>query len=781
MRSKLFKSLLKDLGPIVFRNIFSLVVIIIGGLSLVLIVLGDLRDGIFLGSVITVNIIIGIIQELRAKYKLEKLQLSTKQKYEVLRDDKPRLVFAEDIMIGDIINLKLGDQIPVDSKIIEADSFECNFALLTGESENVTKKQTDKLMSGGIVVAGNALIKATAKEKDSYLYKMNLNLKKYETSYSPIQKDILRFIKLMAFILLILGLIIITRSVILEGSILRGFVQVAALASTIIAEGLLLASTLLFAYGAIKMAGQKVLLQQINAIENLGRVSVVCVDKTGTITESNPVYENSILYSPKDKSYFEKIISSYVSSETSKTTTIAALEKHFKLKTKLNIEKVLAFSSSRKYSALKLTSDNKTIIIGAGDKFIKYLNKDEQEWANENIARYSSLAKRIIFIGEADMGNIEKPGTIKKLRAIGLIIFSNPLKQGSKDTIKMLQARGIQVIVISGDNPETVRAIADRAGVSHGEIIVTGDKLAKMQENELIAAINSKALFARVLPEQKQKIIEAIKASNKSVAMIGDGANDAMAIKTSDLGIAMFDGAPATRQIADAVLINNSFSAIPKGIKLSDTIITTLEMIGCLFFTRVWSGVFLLLITLIINIQYPLYPRNITLLNLFIVTIPIIFWLAYPRHRKRSLNDPSYLSRTLPFSILNSLTIVVASLGAILISGYFGINTNQIPMMVFIIFFIMSIYSIGLIPTAIGAQKDKAQQRIIYSGYVIAAGVLVIVYLIEPLASFFSLNRIDLVSILIAVGLGYVGTAFQYLFARLKIANKLWKSVKKNS
>jgi P-type E1-E2 ATPase len=313
MRSKLFKSLLKDLGPIVFRNIFSLVVIIIGGLSLVLIVLGDLRDGIFLGSVITVNIIIGIIQELRAKYKLEKLQLSTKQKYEVLRDDKPRLVFAEDIAVGDIINLKLGDQIPVDSKIIEADSFECNFALLTGESENVTKKPTDKLISGGIVVAGNALIKATAKEKDSYLYKMNLNLKKYETSYSPIQKDILRFIKLMAFILLILGLIIITRSVILEGSILRGFVQVAALASTIIAEGLLLASTLLFAYGAIKMAGQKVLLQQINAIENLGRVSVVCVDKTGTITESNPVYENSILYSPKDKSYFEKIISSLIS------------------------------------------------------------------------------------------------------------------------------------------------------------------------------------------------------------------------------------------------------------------------------------------------------------------------------------------------------------------------------------------------------------------------------------------------------------------------------------
>lgn len=778
MKKSLLRAVSKDIGPIVFRNLFSIVAVIIGGLSIILILLGNKRDGLFLGSVITINIIVGIVQELRAKLALEKLQLSTKQKYEIIRSNKSKSVFAEDIEVGDIVNLKLGDQIPVDSKIIEAESFECNFALLTGESENITKIKSDKLMSGGIVVAGRATIEAIASEKNSYLYKMNMDLKKYETSYSPIQRDILKFIKIMAILLLVLGSIIIARSLIFEGSILKGFVQVAALASTIIAEGLLLASTILFAYGAIRMARQKVLLQQINAIENLGRVSVVCIDKTGTITETSPVYESSIIYNSKDKTYFENIISSYLSSETSKTATIAALGDKFKSKNKLNIQQVLAFSSLRKYSALKI-KNNKTIIIGAGDKFTKYLNKTEQNWANEKLANYSKLAKRVIFVGEAEMDNIKQPESINKLRIVGLIVFSNPLKQGSQDTIKALQSRGIQVVVISGDNADTVRAIADQAGVIHGDKIIKGDELIKMHENDLVDAINSRALFARVLPEQKQKIVEAIKSANKSVAMIGDGANDAMAIKSSDLGIAMFDGAAATRQIADAVLTNNSFAAIPKGIKLSDTIITTLEMIGCLFFTRVWSGIFLLLITLILNIEYPLMPRNITLLNIFIITLPILLWLSYPRHRKRSLKDPGYLVRTLPFSISNALIIALFSFTSLVIAASLGVPAAQLSMIVFIIFFIMSIYSVGLIPRAIKAEQDTKQQRLIYFGYILAALLLLTIYLIKPLATFFSLSAVDFNTLLLSVALGWTGTAFQYIFVKLEVANNFLLKLKK--
>ena len=780
MRKDLTKAITKDLGPIVFRNLFSIVTVIIGSLSLILIILGNKRDGLFLGSVITINIIVGIIQEIRAKLSLEKLQLSTKQKYPISRKGKLLNIYAEDILPEDVIDLRLGDQVPVDSTIIEAQGLECNLALLTGESENISKSNGDKLLSGTVVVAGSAKIKASKKERGSYLYRMNSDLKKYQTSYSPIQKAILKFIKIMTMILLILGLIIILRSLLSGESLLSGFVQVAALASTIIAEGLLLASTLLFAYGAIRMARQKVLLQQINAIENLGRMSVVCIDKTGTITENNPVFEKSVSYKDSETKHLDKIMASYVASEKSNTTTFDAIKSKFTMFKAYKISEALSFSSERKYSAIRLEPTGNTIIIGAADKFLSFLSPTEKKWTDQQISNYASESKRIIFVAEGNMKDLKEPSTITRLHVIGLIVLSNQLKPGSVETIKALQKRGVQIVVISGDSPNTVKAIAKQAGVEYGGKIITGDQLQDLKDEDLTRLLEERVLFARTLPEQKQKIVEAIKFGNKNVAMIGDGANDAMAIKSANVGIAMFDGAPATRQIADVVLVNNSFSAIPKGIKLSDTIITTLEMIGCLFFTRVWSGVFLFLITLILKIEYPLYPRNITLLNIFIVTLPILLWLAYPRHRNRSIKDPSYLSRTLPFSIINALIIAVASLSSILVINWLSLNNDQIPMAVFIIFFIMSIYSIGLIPNAIGAEADKIQQRIIYIGYILAALILAVIYMIEPLAKFFSIGRMSFLVLILAVGIGYTGTAIQYGLVKLNFANKLWESIKRD-
>jgi cation-transporting ATPase E len=779
MNKSLRKAFYRDIGPIVFRNLFSIVAVIIGGLSIVLIILGNKRDGLFLGSIITINILVGIIQEIRAKINLEKLQLSTKQKYTISRNGNQLELYSEDIIAGDVITIKLGDQCPVDGVIVESESFECNLALLTGESENVTKNVSDKILSGSIAVAGSAQVKASKAEKQSYLSKMNVDLKKYQTSYSPIQIAILKFIKIMAIILLILGIILIARSLLSGESILNGFVQVAALASTIIAEGLLLASTVLFAYGAIRLAKQKVLLQQINAIENLGRMSVVCIDKTGTLTQSNPSFDELMLYDNSKLSLVQKILSTYSKNETSQTSTLKAIEQSFgKFKT-LSINNLLAFSSARKYSAFNINKTKTSIIIGAGDKFVKYLSKPEQEWFKKTNSELTRKAKRVIFIGEGEIKNISNPSSIKSLKLLGLAVFSNPLKSGVQETVKQLQVRGVQIVVISGDNAQTVEAIANRAGIEHSGKIITGDELGKMNPGQITELIDQRALFARTLPSQKQKIIEAIKLNGKNVAMVGDGANDAMAIKSADIGIAMFDGAPASRQIADAVLVNNSFNAIPSGIRLSDTIITTLEMIACLFFTRVWSGIFLLLITLMLRIDYPLSPRNITLLNVFIITLPIILWVTYPRHRDRKLDDPNFLERTLPFSVFNAIIISATSLISVSLLTWLKLESSQIPMLVFIIFFIMSIYSIGLIPRALGTKEDKQQQIIIYAGYVLSALILACIYFIYPLSKFFSLSAINPEALALAIALGYSGTAIQYIFARFKIADKFWRSIKR--
>ncbi len=780
MNKTLPKLLSRDIGPIVFRNLFSIVAIIIGSLSIILVLLGNQRDGFFLGSIITINIIIGIIQEVRAKINLEKLQLSTKQKYNITRGDQELIVYAEDIIIDDILSLKLGDQCPVDAILTKNNNLECNLALLTGESENITMSEGDRLLSGSIVVAGSALVRASKIESKSYLFKMNSNLQKYKTSYSPIQKAILKFIKIMAAILLVLGLLLIARSILLGGSALSGFIQVAALASTIIAEGLLLSSTILFAYGAIKLSRQKVLLQQINTIENLGRMSVVCIDKTGTLTESNPTFEELVLFDKSELSFVHKILSTYSAIETSKTALLEVISSEFSKFKPFKTDSLLVFSSVRKYSAFKIHGTNNTIVIGAGDKFYKFLSKPQQEWFDEQSTRLAKSAKRTILIAQGNIDNTISLKSVKSLEILGLVVFANPLKQGVQETVDKLQKRGVQIVVISGDNAQTVAAVADMAGIKYSGRIVTGDELDKIEDSKLSELLMQKVLFARTLPAQKQKIVESIQMSGRSVAMIGDGANDAMAIKSADIGIAMFDGAPATRQIADAVLLNNSFNPIPNSIKLSDTIITTLEMIGCLFFTRVWSGIFILLITLLVQIDYPLSARNITLLNIFIITLPILLWITDPRHRDRNLDDGSFLSRTMPFSIFNAILISLFTLISIGILGLINLSTSQIPMIVFVIFFIMSIYSIGLIPKAIGAKPNTNQQRIIYLGFVLAASILVVIYLVPSLFNFFSLSYISLEGLVLALGLGCLGTALQYIFARIDFANKLWAIIKRS-
>ena len=769
MNKTLPKLISRDIGPIIFRNLFSIVAIIIGSLSIILVLLGNQRDGFFLGSIITINIIIGIIQEVRAKINLEKLQLSTKQKYNITRGGQDFLVYAEDIIIDDILSLKLGDQCPVDAILIKNKSLECNLALLTGESENITMSEGDRLLSGSIVVAGSALVRASKIESKSYLFKMNSNLQKYKTSYSPIQKAILKFIKIMAAILLVLGC-----------SALSGFIQVAALASTIIAEGLLLSSTVLFAYGAIKLSKQKVLLQQINTIENLGRMSVVCIDKTGTLTESNPTFEELVLFDKSELSFVHKILSTYLAIETSKTALLEAISSEFSKFKPLKTDSLLVFSSARKYSAFKIHGTNNTIVIGAGDKFYKFMSKSQQEWFDEQSARLAKSAKRIILIAQGNIDNTISLKSVKSLKILGLVVFSNPLKQGVLGTVDKLQKRGVQIVVISGDNAQTVAAVADMAGIKYSGRIVTGDELDKIEDSKLSDLLMQKVLFARTLPAQKQKIVESIQMSGRSVAMIGDGANDAMAIKSADIGIAMFDGAPATRQIADAVLLNNSFNSIPNSIKLSDTIITTLEMIGCLFFTRVWAGIFILLITLLVQIDYPLSARNITLLNIFIITLPILLWITDPRHRDRNLDDGSFLSRTMPFSIFNAILISLFTLISIGVLGLINLSSSQIPMIVLVIFFIMSIYSIGLIPKAIGAKPNTNQQRIIYLGFLLAASILVVIYLVPSLFNFFSLSYISLEGLVLALGLGCLGTALQYIFARIDFANKLWAIIKRS-
>ncbi len=780
MKKPLLKAILKDLGPILLRNIFSLVSVIIGGLSLILIFIGDTRDGFFLGLVITINIIIGITQELRSRIALEKLQTSIATKYSIQRGSKELKVLAEEICVGDIIKTTLGDQVPVDGIIIKSSSCECNEAMLTGESDNITKRVNDKLLAGSIIVAGSAELKAEKTAESSYLATMTESLKKYSRNLSPIQRSMLTFIQQMAVILVIIAVAILIRSHSAGGHLSSAINQIAAIASTIIAEGLVLTSTVFFTYGAIKMSQQKVLLQQINSIEILGRVATVCVDKTGTLTENQPVFEKLISYedSLAGKNELAKLVASYSLGESTNTSTMMALREASINEKPYKISDLLSFSSERKYAAFKLEKTKKIVIVGASDYFVNQLPASQKKWLESQLQQYTTMAKRVLFVGVADDGDMTKPKSLKNLTVSGLILMNNPLKAATKDIVNYLQDRGVQILVISGDNAKTVRAIADLAGIDHNSRVIEGSRIEKYSITKLAQLIKQKPLFARVLPSQKEQIIRAAQKSGPT-AMIGDGANDALAIKRADVGIAMFSGAPASRQIADAILINDSFAALPAGVKLSDTIITTLEMIACLFFSRVWSGVLLLAGTLVINVNYPFTPRNITLLNLFIVGFPIFLWGIWPRSRERSIHDASFLKRTLPFSITNGTVIALLTLITYYIAiSVFNLSSANPQIVAYICFAIMSVFTISIIPGAMQANKNSTQQAYIYLSYVVMGLVVVLVFWVHPLSNFFGLDKpTSILTVLIAIIMSFIGITLQKLLANNHFGDRLYQKL----
>jgi len=780
MKKSVFRSVIKDLGPILWRNIFSLVVIIIGGLSVILIILGDLRDGVFLAVVILINIVIGIIQEIRSKITLEKLQITTASRYNILRNHKKHIVFSEEIRPKDVVELGLGDQVPVDGIISDSQMCECNEALLSGESDNISKRAGDTLLAGSIIVAGSAKMVARKPKNESYITVMTQSLKRYQRNLSPIQKSMLKFIQIMAITLVVIAIVILTKSYIQSEPLVIAIKQIAAIAATIIAEGLILTSTIFFTYGAIRMSRKKVLLQQINAIENLGRVSMVCLDKTGTLTQDQPIFDKIEYFSskPDETSNTKKLIRSYIYKESAATAVIQALRAEFDESTTFKIIDFLPFSSERKYAALEIADSNKKVFIGASEYFTPKLDKHQKKWAKEKIKLYSKQAKRVLIVATALSAELDDPKSVKGLEVNGLIIMDNPLKESSKEVVRFLQKRGVQLLVISGDNSKTVRAIADRANITHGNRVISGSQVESMTRSELMQAIRKQPLFARILPSQKERIIKAAQVMGLT-AMVGDGANDALAIKAADVGVAMFSGSSASRQTADIVLLDNSFATIPKGIGLSDSIITTLEMIASLFFSRVWTGVFLIFGTLLIDINYPFTPRNITLLNLFIIGFPVVLWGAWPRNRIRSIHDKSFLARTLPFSIVNALIIATTTL----LTYYLGsivLHTDlvELSMIAYSVFVIMSIFTISLIPESIGVMKDRLQTAVIWLSFGVIALILIFFNSNTGIAQFFGLSPLSIRYIIFAVSFAMLGAILQKIAVRIELSDKLMNKLK---
>ncbi len=629
---------MKDFIVILKRNFLSPIVIAIFVLSVILLILGEFRDAWFISSVIMINTILGIIQETRARNKLRKLELMNLPHARRLKSDGSfeNILFNE-LRAGNKVGLEIGEEVPADGIIIESSGLEVNESILTGESNPIKKNKSAKVLAVSAVVAGSGLMLVKAVGDKTMAGKMSSSLKRYEPETTPIQRSIARAITYLTYGALGLAVLILVVYFLSGQDAVKIFKTIAAGAITVVPEGLLFASTILLAYGSIRLAQVKVLPQKLSAIEAMALLEILCVDKTGTLT-SDEVKFNGVESFDKTNKLPVKELMAIIAKETSGgSKTGVAIANGLTLPKEYEIVENLAFSSARKYSGVRVKLNKKlySVIMGAPEYLLKYTELDDYQ--SRRLKDLTSNGNRVLMAVMFDDNQMPLASLKQaKVQSIGLAVLSNELRDGVKKTVRYLQTNEVEIKVISGDNLETVQYITKQAGIKNADKALTGAELEELSAEDWDSVVSSTTVFARILPEQKQLLIETFSRLGKFSGMVGDGINDALAIKKADFGVAMYAGAAATRRVADVVLLDNSFNSLPVGMRLGNRIMQAIELIATLFFHKISYMVVLLLSTLVLGIPYPFEPRHITFMNMFLVSMPTLMWTIFtplPAHR----------------------------------------------------------------------------------------------------------------------------------------------------
>jgi len=727
---------MRDYLDIIKRNLLSPIVLAIFLLAGALVYVREYRDAWFISVVIVVNSLIGIVQEIRAKRVLHRLELMSAPRARVLRDGQAVEVPYDSLVVGDEIILQAGDELPADAVVTVSKGLELNESMLTGESAAIEKAVGDTVLAATTVLAGEGAARVTAVGDQTKAGAISQVLKRYKPELTPLQRAIWRAISFLTYGAIVLAALIFTVYYFSGDNVVIILKTITSAAVTVVPEGLLLASSLLLAFGSLRLAQAKVLPQKLAAIEAMALLNLLAVDKTGTLTSDEVTLERVVAFDGADVAELAALIAHETSGGNITGQAILAEitpPKH------ADIVEVMAFSSTRKMAGVraKVNGTVRTLMMGAPEFVAKLapvdamLQRQLDEWADSGL--------RVLMLAEFD----DETTKLKDLpdgsgRAIGAVILRNSLRDGVIDTVKFLQEQGVVIRVISGDNPRTVQHIARQAGIDNPDKAILGSALAGLSDKAFDKAADEHTIFARVLPEQKERLITHFKQSGKFTGMVGDGVNDALALKKSDLGVAMYAGAPASRRVADIILLNNSFTSLPIGMKLGNRIMQAIEVIATLFFHKIIYGVVLLLSTMLVGLNYPYAPRHITFLNIFLVTMPTIMWTLFPPRPRHRVNPAHFWRDTLqavaPIALLTGLTVAFTYWSGVTLHPHQAAEAATMTVLTATFF---GIYLVFLVGPMLGVVLDKRAHlaRTLYM-----AGVLFVTLVsfgIEPLRQFF--------------------------------------------
>lgn len=647
-----------EIGAIIKKNVCTYFNAIFLVIAVLLVLAGSFRSLTFL-PVILANILIGIIQQLRAKRILDKLTILSQAKYTVIRNGKETEIVMDGLRRGDLILLEGGQQIPADAEVVEG-RIAANEALLTGESDEIGKGPGSSLMSGSFVVSGKCRARLTAVGEDSYIAKLTAKAKEMKEKPSEMVGDIDMIVKIAGIAIIPLGLLLFFQGLIVnKESFSDSVVSMVGAVIGMIPEGLYLLVTVALALSAARLARKRVLLHDMRSTETLARVDVLCVDKTGTITDNEMSVTEVFSPSWADRGRAQEILASYIATSVDNNITAKALKDYFPDGKRFFGASVTPFSSRLKYSEIK--TEAAAYRFGAPEMVLDQEQLDENQ---DEIEARTGKGERVLVLA------VEEDGGFVPLIFVSL---SNGLRPNVCETFRYFAEQEVRVLVISGDNPMTVSRIAGSVGIPDADRYVDAGTLTS--DDELADALEDCAVFGRVKPEQKKQIVDALKDKGLRVAMTGDGVNDILAMKEADCSIAMGAGSDAAMQAAQVVLLDSDFSHMKEIIAEGRRDINNITRSATLFLYKNIFSMLLAVFAIINSLSYPLEPSQVSLVSMFNIGIPAFALALEPNEKKQ---HGRFIKVTLMKSMPAALTSFISIAALVIFGQVFQIKTNDV-------------------------------------------------------------------------------------------------------
>ncbi|MFH8984299.1 cation-translocating P-type ATPase [Streptomyces varsoviensis] len=732
---------------IIRANVFTRFNAIIGVLFLIILIVGPIQDGLF-GFVIVANTAIGIIQELRAKKTLDSLAVIGESRPTVRRDGRAAAIPTGEIVLGDTIELGPGDKCVVDGEILEADGLEIDESLLTGEADPVLKHPGDKVMSGSFVVAGGGAFTATKVGREAYAAQLAEEASRFTLVHSELRTGISQILKYVTWMMVPTAIGLIVSQLVVQNHDWREAVRrVVGGIVPMVPEGLVLLTSVAFAIGVIRLGRKQCLVQELPAIEGLARVDVVCLDKTGTLTEGGMDVTELRPLDGAEEPYVRQVLGAIGQSDPRPNASLQAIIDAYPAPDGWHSTNALPFSSARKYSGAALggpDGEESTWLLGAPDVLLP-----DGDASLAEIDDLNAQGLRVLLLARTERA-LDDPRAAQGVRPAALVILEQRLRPDAGDTLAYFAEQNVAAKVISGDNAVSVGAVAGKLGMSGAERPVDARRLPS-ERDEMAAVLEDGAVFGRVSPQQKRDMVAALQSRGHTVAMTGDGVNDVLALKDADIGVSMGSGSEATRAVAQIVLLNNSFATLPSVVAEGRRVIGNITRVATLFLTKTVYSVLLAILVVCSQVPYPFLPRHLTLLSTLTIGVPA-FFLALAPNKERA--KPHFVRRVMRYSVPAGVIAGAATFAAYLLARHYYTGPGALDAetsVATLTLFIVSMWVLAIIA------RPYTWWRI---GLVLAMGAGFLIVLITPwLQTFFALKLVGTTMPWAAVAIAAIASA----------------------